>query len=750
MTSETPIMVDNDYGALMLLDRDARRAEMNGLKDKLSGFQPSLAPGEFLPGVSVIIASHQGEHLLPACLDSLMSQTLEPGLFEIIVVVNGVKDGSLELLNSYKSRHPDHTLRIFYQNTASAGAARNLGLGVAARSFTTFVDDDDYVGPEFLERMLAVAGPETVGVAPIINVEPDGIQVERNALNGHITAKAGPAFKLATVPPLLGFNACKLFPTAALAHARYSGELRSGEDIAFMAGIAVSTDLNAQLGTVNATGAYYRVLREQSISRQDLTFDFAVSQRLDVMAELEQHRHWDQSSNDKLLLGLMRSQAGFIGRYLDEHPDQIEKIQAAVDASDVRDFPWQQINKGKARDLVVSYCFAPYSDTSAVVAAKAIVERGNIVDVISNVMDGVRRRDPSLVTIAGRYIDNTTAIDSSPSFAGWKPISEFVLKGSAAANRQDEKIGGYRTLYSRVLWAGSHFLAARFKLGHPEVVWTAEFSDPVSADAEGKPRKGDLIRDELFDEYARGVKAAGFPVLETDSIFEWCEYVTYILADEIIFTNHNQRDYMVSRIANKKLRGRVLDKATVRFHPVPPQRSYSVVPSNYELSANVLNIGYFGAFYDNRGLDDVLTALANSSMEVRRQVRLHVFTNRVAEFGAKVKSMGLAGNVLFQGYLPYLEFLNVSTSFDVLVVNDVVRGGELPINPFLPSKYSDYVGAGSKIWGLVDEGSPLSERDIAYKSAVGNGVAALKSIREIHQDWIKERALGQDPALKSI
>ena len=58
-------------------------------------------------------------------------------------------------------------------------------------------------------------------------------------------------------------------------------------------------------------------------------------------------------------------------------------------------------------------------------------------------------------------------------------------------------------------------------------------------------------------------------------------------------------------------------------------------------------------------------------MDVRRQVRLHVFTDRKKEFGAKVKRMGLAGNVLFQRYLPYLEFLNISTRFDVLVVNDV-------------------------------------------------------------------------------
>lgn len=731
--------VDVDFGPSMLTNSDVRQTEMARLKASLAVSRAVVSNGEFLPGVSIVVPSHGGMDRLSSCLDSLAGQTLDPNHFEIIVVVNGGDDGSLELLKFWKSKHLAHTLRIFYQAIPSAGAARNLGISLAAHAFTTFVDDDDYVGPEFLERMLSVADSGTIGVSPIINIDADGTRVEHNTLNGHITAKAGAPFKLTTFPPLLGFNACKLIPTAALSDIRYSPKLRSGEDICFMATVAVSQDLNAQLGTVDAAGAYYRVLRDDSISRQDLSFDFAVTQRLEVMADLEQKRPWDLSSNDQLLLGLIRSQAGFVGRYLVAHPEQVHEVHAAVEASAVRDFPWQQINAGKARDLVVSYCFPPYSDTSAVVAAKAIVERGNVVDVISNKMDKVRRKDSSLTTIAGRYLDNAIVIDAPPSFAGWNPIAEFVAKGSAVANRQDTQIGGYRTIYSRVLWAGSHFLAAKFKISHPAVLWTAEFSDPASADAEGKARKGDLVRDALFDEYARGVKAAGFPVLPTDSLFEWCEYITYVLADEIIFTNHNQRDYMVSRIASKELRRRVLDKTTVRFHPVPPQRSYDVVRSDYQLSPNVVNIGYFGAFYENRGLDDVLTALANSPTSVRRQVRLHVFTNRAVEFGDKVRTMGLAGNVMFQGYLPYLEFLNISKRFDVLVVNDVIRGGELPINPFLPSKYSDYVGSDAKIWGLVDEGSPLSQRDLAYKSAVGNGLAALKIVCAIHQDWLATR-----------
>ncbi|MHA7303927.1 glycosyltransferase [Arthrobacter sp. TMN-49] len=731
--------VDVDFGPKMALDPKARMAEIQQLGFLLNAVRVAEVgsdEGQLAAGVSIIIPSWRGEDRLIRCLTSVVEQSVDPELLEIIVVVNGQRDKSIDLLNAFSQNYPKHRIRIFYVPTPSAGAARNLGIAAASREYTTFVDDDDYVGPKFIEEMLRVALPDRIAVSPIVNVSSEGVEDSDNALNTVIRSKSLLSFPLNSVPVLLGFNACKLIPTNALRGLRYSRELKSGEDICFMSSIAVSRNYQAQVGTIHPDGAYYRVLRDDSISRQELAYDFAVDQRLAVISQLEQMRAWDEGINDNLLVALSNSQAGFVSRYLDGHPEELKRIENSIDHHAIQDFPWKRLNAGKARDLVVSYCFAPYSDTSAVVAAKAIVERGRIVDVISNSMTGVRRIDSSLNTIAGRLIDGQFEVKSSPSFAGWAQISEFVRKGIVTADRQDARIDGYRTLYSRVLWPGSHFLAALFKLKHPKVVWTAEFSDPVSTDASGAPRSGELIRDDLFALFNRAVAAKGYRGIDSNSIFEWCEYVTYVLSDEVLFTNTNQRDYMLSKIADKKLRNLVLGKSRVRHHPVPPARSYSVVPSQYTLSESTINIGYFGAFYDNRGLTDVLTALMNTPSHIRRKIRLHVFTNRAEEFGREVAGMGLIGNVLYQGYLPYLEFLNLSTRFDVLMVNDVERGTNLDINPFLPSKFSDYKGSGAKIWGVLDEGSALSRMELDYTSVVGNSASALNALSCIYEDLI--------------
>lgn len=732
--------VDPGYGPRMLADADARAAEIAALSTAAAPL-PAAGPAwsgasSKLFGITVVTPTFRGADKIARCLRSLTEQDLDPELFEVILVINGGDDGTREIVRSFRQDYPLHRLRIVSQAHPGAGAARNLGIAAARYSYLTMVDDDDYVGPGFLSALLAKASPQRVVVAPIIDVTVDGREDPGNSLNVQIQARAGTDFKLALAPGIVGFNACKLFPTEALQATRYAEDLASGEDVCFMAEATLYRDFDACVGSPERAGAYFRVLRDDSVSRQSSDFHFAVEQRLKVIRQLESQRRWDGSPGDALLLALGKSQAGFIKRYLAAHSDQRDRVIDAIEASGINDFPWSLINDGMARDLAVSYCFAPYADTSAVVASKAIVERARIVDVIHNDMGKVRPIDTNLRTIAGRFIDQAVEIDAPASFAGWKEITKFVSKGIAVADRLDARRGGYRTLYSRVQWPGSHFLAALFKLRHPAVAWSAEFSDPVSQDAAGRPRAGSIVHDQMFDVFRRGVAGRGFALPKNGSLFVWCEFLAYVLADELIFTNHLQLQYMLDKIPDAKLRREVTRKAVIRNHPTLPPRSYSVVRSDYALSPSVLNIGYFGNFYDNRGLHEVLTALLNSPADIRRQTRLHVFTTDPDSFARTVESLGLAESVLAQGYRPYLEFLNLTKRFDVLLVNDVERTGDLGINPFLPSKYSDYLGSGRPIWGLLDEGSALSGKDLAYRSAAGNAVSVLAALRQIHTDWL--------------
>ncbi|MGO4435643.1 glycosyltransferase family 2 protein, partial [Paenarthrobacter sp. RAF9] len=338
--------VDADYGSTMVVDDTARDTEISALRRMLGESEvPSATSGtgELTPGISVIIPSYMGSDRIAVCLQSLVDQTLAPSSFEVILVINGADDGTYDIVKTFRGLNPQHRIRVFYQIRPSAGSARNVGIEAARFEYLTFVDDDDYVGPKFLERLLAASSPNCVSISPIINVDVDGNLNASNAVNVQISARAAKKFKFTAVSTFIGLNACKLFPTQAVKKVRYSENLRSGEDVCFMARLAVENNFDAMVATTEASGSYFRILRDESISRQPLNFDFTVTQRLEVIQQLESLRSWDSSAKDLLLTGLIKSQANFVKRYLDNSPEERQRISEAVDALNLKDFPWSLV-----------------------------------------------------------------------------------------------------------------------------------------------------------------------------------------------------------------------------------------------------------------------------------------------------------------------------------------------------------------------------------------------------------------------
>ncbi len=101
------------------------------------------------PKVSVIIPVFNSEDLLNHCLDSVKGQSLED--IEIICIDDGSTDNSFNILKEYESA--DSRFKIYQQENAGAGAARNNGIGKASGEFILFVDSDDYIEKETSEKL---------------------------------------------------------------------------------------------------------------------------------------------------------------------------------------------------------------------------------------------------------------------------------------------------------------------------------------------------------------------------------------------------------------------------------------------------------------------------------------------------------------------------------------------------------------------------------------------------------------------
>jgi hypothetical protein len=391
-------------------------------------------------------------------------------------------------------------------------------------------------------------------------------------------------------------------------------------------------------------------------------------------------------------------------------------------------------DQDSARRLVVCYAFPPYADTAAVVAAKRVRATGEPVDVVYNKLDKIRKLDPDTVEIAAPYVRRSIAVDAAAAFGSWRSIAEFADRGFQAAARWERAQGPYESMYSRAQFAASHFLAARIKERRPDLRWEAEFSDPLSRDVLGNTRESLAVPGDLLTTLGAAIRRAGFRSPEGFNAFQWCETAAFALADSLIFTNELQRSYMLSYCHDPKLAERAFAVSVVSPHPALDREFYEMAVPDYEVSDTRLNVGYFGNFYQNRAISDVLTALEILPRAVRDKVLLHVFCSDPDKFGAAIDSRGLDDCVAVNPFAPYLEFLALCDRMELLLVNDAssVAGG---INPFLPSKWSDYRGSSTPVWGMVEDGSVLASQPLAHRSPINHPTAAAAVLASAVDSW---------------
>ncbi len=102
------------------------------------------------PRLSVVVPVYDVEQFLPACLDSLLSQSFSD--LEAIVVVDGATDDSERIAREYAAS--DRRVRVMLQDNAGLGAARNTGAQAARGEYLTFLDSDDTLPRGAYELMM--------------------------------------------------------------------------------------------------------------------------------------------------------------------------------------------------------------------------------------------------------------------------------------------------------------------------------------------------------------------------------------------------------------------------------------------------------------------------------------------------------------------------------------------------------------------------------------------------------------------
>ena len=114
-----------------------------------------------MPKVSVIVPVYKTEKYLVKCLNSIISQTLKD--IEIICVNDGSPDNSLNILKSYASK--DNRIKIINQENSGVSCSRNNAMKIATGEFVSFVDSDDWLDKDFLEKLYNAAEKNNADIA---------------------------------------------------------------------------------------------------------------------------------------------------------------------------------------------------------------------------------------------------------------------------------------------------------------------------------------------------------------------------------------------------------------------------------------------------------------------------------------------------------------------------------------------------------------------------------------------------------
>lgn len=110
----------------------------------------NLRKGKILmPTFSIIVPIYKTEEYLEKCIDSILKQTYKD--FELILVDDGSPDKCPFICDEYKKK--DFRIKVLHKKNGGVSSARNQGLCMATGEYIWFVDSDDYIEPDALQKL---------------------------------------------------------------------------------------------------------------------------------------------------------------------------------------------------------------------------------------------------------------------------------------------------------------------------------------------------------------------------------------------------------------------------------------------------------------------------------------------------------------------------------------------------------------------------------------------------------------------
>lgn len=215
--------------------------------------------------ISVIIPTYKPQDYLWECLNSLVAQTFPKEDFEVILVLNGCCEPWKSNIQQYiDARMQGMNVKYIQTDEGGVSNARNIALDLAKGDYVTFIDDDDFISPTYLEELYEKATPDTVSLCypyafndgKIEEQLPYTITEAYNyCINYQCKSLSSRVRKFFSGPCM------KLIPMSFIQGRRFDVRFKNGEDSLFM---FLISDRIKKVVLTSPNAIYYRRVRMNS------------------------------------------------------------------------------------------------------------------------------------------------------------------------------------------------------------------------------------------------------------------------------------------------------------------------------------------------------------------------------------------------------------------------------------------------------------------------------------------------------
>lgn len=101
--------------------------------------------------ISVIVPMYNAAQFVKKCITSILNQTYKN--FELLIINDGSTDNSLEICNKFK----DQRIKIINQKNAGSEHARLTGIKQSKGEYICFIDADDWIAKDYLQKLIEPA-----------------------------------------------------------------------------------------------------------------------------------------------------------------------------------------------------------------------------------------------------------------------------------------------------------------------------------------------------------------------------------------------------------------------------------------------------------------------------------------------------------------------------------------------------------------------------------------------------------------